>query len=120
MLDSVAGKKVREIPFSPPDITDAEIEEVIKAMKSGWITTGPRTRCSAANSGICQCAKGVCLNATAAMGLTLRILGVGPGDEVLLPYYSAITAVIYHTDARIVLVDVPGPLKWTATGWSGL
>ena len=76
--------KVRDIPFSPPDITDAEIEEVIKAMKSGWITTGPRTkefeRRIAEFVGV---NKAACLNsATAAMELTLRILGIGPGDEV--------------------------------------
>jgi dTDP-4-amino-4,6-dideoxygalactose transaminase len=110
MLDSVAGKKVREIPFSPPDITDAEIEEVIKAMKSGWITTGPRTKMFEQRiAGYVGAPKAVCLNsATAAMELTLRILGVGPGDEVITtPYtYSATAAVIYHTGARIVLVDV--------------
>ena len=101
--------KEKNIPFSPPDITDAEIEEVVKAMKSGWITTGPRTKeferkiaeCVGAN-------KAVCLNsATAAMELTLRVLGVGPGDEVITSAYTytASASIIDHVGARIVLVD---------------
>ncbi len=101
--------KVRNIPFSPPDITDAEIEEVIKAMKSGWITTGPRTkkfeRKIAEYVGI---NKAVCLNsATAAMELTLRILGIGHGDEVITTAYTytASASVIDHVGAKIVLVD---------------
>ncbi|RAV13817.1 DegT/DnrJ/EryC1/StrS family aminotransferase [Paenibacillus contaminans] len=101
--------KVRNIPFSPPDITDAEIEEVVKAMKSGWITTGPRTKKFekhiAENIGV---NKAVCLNsATAAMELTLRILGVGPGDEVITSAYTytASASVIEHVGAKIVLVD---------------
>ncbi len=102
--------RARNIPFSPPDITDAEIEEVIKAMKSGWITTGPRTkefeRELAAYIGV---NKAVCLSsATAAMELTLRILGVGPGDEVITSAYTytASASVIDHVGAKIVLVDV--------------
>ena len=101
--------KLRNIPFSPPDITDAEIEEVIKAMKSGWITTGPRTKefekRIAEYVGI---NKAVCLNsATAAMELTLRILGIGPGDEVITSAYTytASASVIDHVGAKIVLVD---------------
>jgi len=101
--------KTRDIPFSPPDISDAEIEEVIRALKSGWITTGPRTkeleRRIAEYVGV---NKAVCLNsATAAMELTLRILGVGPGDEVITSAYtySASASVIHHVGARIVLVD---------------
>ncbi|KAA9013828.1 DegT/DnrJ/EryC1/StrS family aminotransferase [Niallia endozanthoxylica] len=105
MIDS----KVRNIPFSPPDITDAEIEEVIKAMKSGWITTGPRTK--EFEKRIAEYVgtnKAVCLNsATAAMELTLRILGVGPGDEVITSAYTytASASVIDHVGAKIVLVD---------------
>jgi len=104
------GAKIRNIPFSPPDITDAEIEEVIETMRSGWITTGPRTkefeRRIAEYVGV---NKAVCLNsATAAMELLLRILGVGPGDEVITSAYTytASASVIDHVGAKIVLVDV--------------
>ena len=100
----------RNILFSPPDITEAEIEEVIETMKSGWITTGPRTkefeRRIADYIGV---NKAVCLNsATAAMELTLRILGVGPGDEVITTAYTytASASVIDHVGAKIVMVDV--------------
>lgn len=101
--------KVRNIPFSPPDITDAEIEEVIKAMKSGWITTGPRTK--EFEKKIAEYVgvnRAVCLNsATAAMELTLRILGIGPGDEVITSAYTytASASIIDHVGAKIVLVD---------------
>lgn len=105
----MADIKLRSIPFSPPDITDAEIEEVIKAMKSGWITTGPRTkefeRKIAEYIGV---NKAACLNsATAAMELTLRILGIGPGDEVITSAYTytASASIIDHVGAKIVLVD---------------
>jgi dTDP-4-amino-4,6-dideoxygalactose transaminase len=101
--------KLRNIPFSPPDITDEEINEVINAMKSGWITTGPRTkefeRKIAEYVGV---NRAVCLNsATAAMELTLRILGIGPGDEVITSAYTytASASVIDHVGAKIVLVD---------------
>jgi dTDP-4-amino-4,6-dideoxygalactose transaminase len=100
---------LRNIPFSPPDITDAEIEEVIKAMKSGWITTGPRTKeLEKRIAEFVGTNKSVCLNsATAAMELTLRILGVGPGDEVITSAYTytASASVIEHVGAKIVLVD---------------
>jgi dTDP-4-amino-4,6-dideoxygalactose transaminase len=109
----MSSTELRQIPFSPPDITNAEIEEVIQVLKSGWITTGPKTkefeRRIAEFVGV---EKTVCLSsATAAMELTLRILGVGPGDEVITtPYtYTATAAVIQHVGARIVFVDVaPG------------
>jgi dTDP-4-amino-4,6-dideoxygalactose transaminase len=101
--------EIKNIPFSPPDITDAEIEEVIKTLKSGWITTGPRTKLFekkiAEYIGV---NKAVCLNsATAAMELTLRILGIGPGDEVITSAYTytASASVIEHVGAKIVLVD---------------
>ena len=101
--------KVRNIPFSPPDITDAEIEEVIKAMKSGWITTGPRTKeFEKRIAEYIGTNKAVCLNsATAAMELTLRILGIGPGDEVITSAYTytASASIIDHVGAKIVLVD---------------
>jgi len=100
------------IPFSPPDITELEIKEVVEALRSGWITTGPRTkeleRKVAEYSGT---SKAVCLNsATAAMELTLRILGVGPGDEVITSAYTytATASVINHVGAKIVMVDTDG------------
>lgn len=99
----------RNIQFSPPDITDNEIAEVIKAMKSGWITTGPKTkefeRRIAEYVGV---NKAVCLNsATAALELTLRILGVGPGDEVITTAYTytATASVIDHVGAKVILAD---------------
>lgn len=101
--------ELRNIPFSPPDIKDAEIEEVIKTMKSGWITTGPRTKeLETRIAKYVGINKAVCLNsATAAMELTLRILGIGPGDEVITSAYTytASASVIEHVGAKIVLVD---------------
>ncbi len=100
---------VRNIPFSPPDITDEEIEEVIKVLRSGWITTGPKTREFAEKiAEYVGVNKAVCLSsATAAMELTLRILGIGPGDEVITSAYTytASASVIDHVGAKIVLVD---------------
>ena len=99
----------RDIPFSPPDITETEINEVIEAMRSGWITTGPKTK--EFEKKIAEYVgvnKAVCLSsATAAMELTLRILGVGPGDEVITSAYTytASASVIQHVGAKIVLVD---------------
>lgn len=99
----------REISFSPPDITDREIEAVVEVLRSGWITTGPKTKLFekriAEYVGV---PRAVCLNsATAAMELTLRLLGVGPGDEVITSAYTytASASVIHHVGARIVLVD---------------
>ena len=104
--------KKRNIPFSPPDINDEEVSEVIRTLKSGWITTGPRTKLFeqkiAEYIGV---NKAVCLNsATAAMELTLRILGIGPGDEVITSAYTytASASVIEHVGAKIILMDV-GP-----------
>ncbi|MFC0187166.1 DegT/DnrJ/EryC1/StrS family aminotransferase [Fictibacillus aquaticus] len=101
--------QVRNIPFSPPDISEAEIEEVIKTMKSGWITTGPRTKeFEKRIADFTGTKKAACLNsATAAMELTLRILGIGPGDEVITSAYTytASASVIDHVGAKIVLVD---------------
>ncbi|QLY79111.1 DegT/DnrJ/EryC1/StrS family aminotransferase [Clostridium intestinale] len=100
---------LRNIPFSPPDITEEEIDEVIKAMKSGWITTGPRTKEFEKNiAEYLEVDKAVCLNsATAAMELTLRILGVGKGDEVITSAYTytASASIIDHVGAKIILVD---------------
>ena len=102
--------KLRNIPFSPPDITEAEANEVREAILSGWITTGPKTKEFERLIAICcQTKKAVALNsATAAMKLTLRVLGVGPGDEVIVPAYTytATASVVHHVGAKIVMVDV--------------
>ncbi|MFS0614946.1 DegT/DnrJ/EryC1/StrS family aminotransferase [Lederbergia ruris] len=101
--------ELRNIPFSPPDIADGEIEEVIKAMKSGWVTTGPRTKeFEKKIADYVGTNRAVCLNsATASMELTLRILGIGPGDEVITSAYTytASASIIEHVGAKIVLVD---------------
>ncbi len=98
-----------KIPFSPPDITESEINEVIDALKSGWITTGPKTKQFEKEiSEYCNTDKTVCLNsATAALELTLRVLGIGEGDEVITSAYTytASASVIHHVGAKIVLVD---------------
>ena len=100
----------RNISFSPPDIGEKEIEEVICALKSGWITTGPRTKeFEREIATYCHTEKAVCLNsATACMEMTLRLLGVGPGDEVITSAYTytASCSVICHVGATPVLVDV--------------
>lgn len=100
----------RNIEFSPPDISEQEIEAVVEAMRSGWITTGPRTKeFERKISEYCGTDKTVCLNsATAALEMCLRILGVGPGDEVITSAYTytASASVIEHIGAKIVLVDV--------------
>ena len=97
------------IEFSPPDITQLEIDEVVDTLKSGWITTGPKTkRLEQELSAFTNTDKTVCLNsATAAMELTLRLLGVGAGDEVITCAYTytASASVIHHVGAKIVLVD---------------
>jgi len=101
--------QIRTIPFSPPDISDEEIGEVVDALKSGWITTGPKTKQLERNlAEFCHTSKAVCLNsATAAMEMTLRFLGVGPGDEVITSAYtySASASVIDHVGATIVMLD---------------
>lgn len=98
-----------QIPFSPPDITQLEIDEVIDTLKSGWITTGPKTKLFEKKvAEYCNTSKAVCLNsATAALELTLRLLGIGEGDEVITSAYtySASASVIHHVGAKIVLVD---------------
>lgn len=95
--------------FSPPDITEEEIQEVAEALRSGWITTGPRTKeLENQIAKYCNTDKAVCLNsATACLELTLRVLGVGPGDEVITSAYTytASASVICHVGATPVLVD---------------
>ena len=99
----------RTIPFSPPDITEAEIQEVCAALRSGWITTGKRTKLLEQRiAEYVHTSKAVCLNsATAAMELTLRIIGVGEGDEVIVPAYTytATASVVCHVGATLRLID---------------
>ena len=99
----------RNILFSPPDITEAEIQSVADAMRSGWITTGPKTKeFEKRIAEYCNTDKAVCLNSnTACQELVLRVLGVGPGDEVITCAYTytASASVIEHVGAKIVLVD---------------
>ena len=99
----------KNIPFSPPDITDEEINNVVEALKSGWITTGPKTKeFERRIAEYCNTDKAVCLNSnTACQELVLRLLGVGPGDEVITSAYTytASASVIDHVGAKIVLVD---------------
>ena len=102
--------KKYNIPFSPPDISDGEINEVIDTLKSGWITTGPKTKeLERRLSEFTNTPKTVCLNsATAALELTLRVLGIGEGDEVIVPAmtYTASCSVVYHVGAKAVIVDI--------------
>lgn len=98
------------IPFSPPDIGEEEIKEVVAALQSGWITTGPRTKeFEKQIAEFCGVKRAVCLNsATACLEMSLRLLGIGPGDEVITSAYtySASASVIEHVGAKVVLVDV--------------
>lgn len=98
------------IKFSPPDITQEEIDEVTDTLRSGWITTGPKTKLFEKQiAQYCHTAKAVCLNsATAGLELILRFLGIGEGDEVITSAYTytASASVIEHVGAKIVLVDV--------------
>lgn len=102
--------KKMNIPFSPPDMSELEIQEVADTIKSGWITTGPKTkeleRQIAAYVGVNRC---VCLNSQTACGeMALRVLGIGAGDEVIVPAYtySASASIVDHLGAKIVFVDV--------------
>lgn len=107
---------MRNVPFSPPDITEAEINEVVEALKSGWITTGPKTKkLENVIAQYCGTSRAVCLNSnTACAEMTLRILGVGAGDEVIVPAYTytATASVVQHVGAKIVMVDCE-PGKFT-------
>ena len=103
------NKTLRNVPFSPPDMSEAEIEQVAEALRSGWITTGPKTkefeRQIAAYVGT---KKAVCLNsATAALEMALRLAGVGSEDEVIVPAYTytASASVTQHVGCRLVMVD---------------
>ena len=98
-----------KIPFSPPDITEAEANEVRDALLSGWITTGPRTKeLERQIAAFCETSKAVCLNsATACLEMALRVLGIGPDDEVITSAYTytASASVVCHIGAKLVLVD---------------
>ena len=100
---------MRKIPFSPPDITEEEISAVCDTLRSGWITTGPKTKQFEKEiTAFCGSAGAACLSsATAALECTLRILGIGDGDEVIVPAYTytASASVIYHVGAKIVMCD---------------
>lgn len=100
----------RNILFSPPDITELEINEVVEALKSGWITTGPKTKeFERKIADYCNVNRAVCLNSqTACAEMALRILGIGEGDEVIVSAYTytASASVIYHVGAKVVFVDV--------------
>lgn len=97
------------IPFSPPDMTEAEVNEVREAILSGWITTGPRTKeLERQIASYVGAVRAVCLNsATACMEMALRLLGIGAGDEVIVPAYTytASASVIDHVGAKIVFID---------------
>lgn len=101
--------KLHNIPFSPPDMSEAEIAEVAEALRSGWITTGPRTKeFERLIAEYCGTDKAVCLNsATACMEMILHVLGVGPGDEVITSAYTytATASVTCHVGAKVVMVD---------------
>ena len=97
------------IPFSPPDISDLEVNEVADALRSGWITTGPRTKeLERQVASFCGVNRAVCLNSqTACAEMALRLLGVGPGDEVITTAYTytASASVVCHVGARLVPID---------------
>lgn len=109
-FSSERGFCMRQIPFSPPDITEEEIQEVADVLRSGWITTGPKTKQFEREiADYCYTERAVCLNsATACMEMTLRLFGIGPGDEVITTAYTytATASAICHTGAVPVLIDV--------------
>ena len=100
---------MKKVPFSPPDITESEVNLVSEALRSGWITTGPKTKeFERLIAMCCQTEQAVCLNsATACMELILRVLDVGPGDEVITSAYTytATASVTCHVGAKVVMVD---------------
>ena len=102
-------QKKRNIPFSPPDISELEIQEVVEALKSGWITTGPRTKeLERRLADYCHTSRVVCLgSATAAEELNFRVCGIGEGDEVIVPAYTytATASAAIHCGAKVIFVD---------------
>ena len=109
------NKKLLNVPFSPPDMSEEEVNEVREAIVSKWITTGPKTKeFEKKISEYVGTEKTVCLNsATAAMEMALHLLGVGPGDEVIVPAYTytATASVVLHVGATPVFVDIQDPAK---------
>lgn len=109
MASNVENINKRNIPFSPPDISELEINEVAEALRSGWITTGPRTKeLERRLAEYCHTSRVVCLNsATAAEELNFRICGIGEGDEVIVPAYTytASASAAIHCGAKVVFVD---------------
>lgn len=108
--------KLRNIPFSPPDMSEAEVLEVAEALRSGWITTGPKTKeFEKQIAAYCGTDRAVCLNsATACMEMILHVLGVGPGDEVITCAYTytATASVTCHVGAKVMMVDTaPGSFE---------
>ncbi|MDY4168623.1 MAG: aminotransferase class I/II-fold pyridoxal phosphate-dependent enzyme [[Ruminococcus] gnavus] len=105
----MSGKEHRNIPFSPPDLSVLEENEVIEALRSGWITTGPRTKeLERRLAEYCHTSKVVCLNsATAAEELNFRICGIEEGDEVIVPAYTytATASAAIHCGAKVIFVD---------------
>ena len=103
------NQKLRNIPFSPPDISEEEVRMVAEVLRSGWITTGPKTKeFERQIAAYCGTTKAVCLNsATVAMEMALRLIGVGPEDEVIVPAYTytATASVTQHVGCRLVMVD---------------
>ena len=100
---------MKNISFSPPDISELEIEEVIDTLRSGWITTGPKTKeFERQIAASCNTNMAVCLNSqTACAEMALRILKIGPGDEVIVPAYTytATASVVCHVGAKPILID---------------
>lgn len=105
----MSDKEIRNIPFSPPDISVLEENEVVEALRSGWITTGPRTKeLEQRLADFCHTSKVVCLNsATAAEELNFRICGIGESDEVIVPAYTytASASAVIHCGAKVIFVD---------------
>ena len=99
-----------KIQFSPPDMTELEIEEAIEVLRSGWITTGPKTKkLEQQIANYCQVNQSVCLNSqTACAEMALRVLGIGSGDEVIVPAYTytATASIVCHVGAKLVLADI--------------
>ena len=110
IYNHIMTMKLRNVPFSPPDMTEAEAAEVRDAILSGWITTGPRTKkLEKEVAEFLGVNKAVCLNSqTACAEMALRLLGVGEGDEVIVPAYTytASASVVEHVGATLVFVDV--------------
>ena len=108
-VEKINEMNKRNIPFSPPDISELEIAEVAESLRSGWITTGPRTKeLERRLAEFCHTSKVVCLNsATAAEELNFRICGIGEGDEVIVPAYTytASASAAIHCGAKVIFVD---------------